>query len=83
MKTLLNQILSFFLFLFAGKKRGVEIIEGKEPKPNLLQRIVNNYRQPVRKTYYHNNRKRTRGRNYYQQIIKTETGYKTINHKTR
>lgn len=83
MKALLNQLLSFFLFLFAGKKRGIEIIEGQQPKPNLLQRIINHYRQAVRKSYYHNNRKRTRGRNYYQQTIWTANGKKTIHHKTR
>lgn len=83
MKALFNQILSFFLFLFAGKKRGINIIEGKEPQPNLIQRIVNKFRPTIRKTYYHNNRKRTRGRNCYQQIIYTEKGKKIIHHKTR
>lgn len=83
MKALLNKILSFFLFLFAGKKRGIDIIENKEPKPSVFQRIVDYYRQPVRKTYYHNNRKRTRGRSYYQQTILTANGKKTIHHKTR
>ena len=83
MKSRLLNILKFLYSIFAGFFIRKEKETTTAQEPGLIQRIINHYRQPVHKSYRHNNRKRTTGRRFYYQRIYTEKGIKIIYHKNR